>query len=320
MPRFGLNNIKQGWLLTLVFFGTWAGTCTAQRWDSTYVSEFPYRYRVNTGFRYIDDSAEFTTADGQSFQLQNRQLAFRIGGRYKFASYTFSIPISDLGTGTDEEQGSGWGLGLRLYRRYGYFRTQFRFTNGFRLTDPDGTETYRDDLKLFTAYVYAYHLFSEKTFSLRSSFNQRDRQLKSNGSWLAGGLVTRRRFLANNLTIPSFDGQGSAEIQRFAQTNLGVGGGYTYTFVRNRFYATPLIYAGPEVRFTNTQQEAERRMAETVRVGLQLRARLSVGWTGDHYFIALIGDFIRVRTRPSTWTPAINVRRSNFGWVDSGRK
>lgn len=264
----------------------------AQLWDTTFVEELDMQYRVNTGFRMINNNAKFSTPDGQGFQLENRNLAFRIGGRYKLASYTFSIPISDLGTGTDEEEGRGWGLGLRLYRRYGYFRTQFRYTNGFRLTEKDGSSTFRDDIQLFTAYVFGYHLLSAKQFSLRSSFNQRDRQIKSRGSFLLGGLANRRRLLADNLSIPLNNGK-QAEVERFAQTNIGLGGGYAYTQIINKhFFITPLLYAGPEIRFTNIEREGEGRMAETVRVGLQLRSRLSIGWNTNKYFIALIGDYV----------------------------
>lgn len=283
----GSHNIL---LILLCCFGT--ANLEAQLWDTTFVKEFDYQYRVNTGFRIINDLAEFSTSDGKGFSLENKNLAYRIGGRYKFASYTFSIPISDLGTGTDQEAGKGWGLGLRLYRRYGYFRTQFRFTDGFRLTEEEGKSTFRDDIRLFTVYVYAYHLLNAKRFSLRSSFNQRDQQLKSSGSFLLGGLVNRRRLLADNLTIPLSNNE-RAEVERFAQTNVGIGGGYSYTLiVKKTFFVTPLVYAGPELRFTNLQREGEGRMAETVRVGLQLRSRLSIGYNGTRYFAALIGDYI----------------------------
>ncbi|NJC25015.1 DUF4421 family protein [Neolewinella antarctica] len=274
----------------------------AQQWDTTYVQEQTARYRINGGFRVIDDLAEFTTPDGERFEIENRNLAFRIGGRYGIASYTFSIPISDLGTGTDEEQSGGWGLGLRLYRRYGYFRTQFRFTDGFRLTKNNGDGEFRSDIKLFTAYVYAYHLLNARRFSLRSSFNQRDRQLVSSGSFLLGGLITRRRFLADSLAISQEEG-ASLQLARFAQTNLGVGGGYSYTAIINKdFFITPLIYAGPELRFTNVQESGRGRMAENVRVGLQLRARLSVGYNVGRYFVALIGDFIPNTDKTATLT------------------
>lgn len=263
-----------------------------QLWDTTYVYELPALYRINTGFRITNDLARFKTSDGKQFSLQNRNLAFRIGGRYKLASYTFNIPVSDLGTGTADEEGKSWGLGLRLFRRYGFFRTQFRFTDGFRLTDGDGRSTFRSDIKLFTAFVYGYHVLNAPKFSLRSSFNQRDRQLKTAGSWLVGGLANRRRIVSDGLSIP-VSGRRDIDLKRFAQTSIGVGGGYAFTqIIKERYFITPLVYAGPELRFTNVQEVGERHLGDEVRLGLQFRARISVGWQGDRYFAALIGDYI----------------------------
>ena len=286
------------WLRHIVFTAlilTSAAPAAAQKFDTTYVEEIPTRYRINTGLRYDDNSATFSTLDGREFRLENRRLAFRIGGRYGIPSYTFSIPLSDLGTGTDEENGDSWGLGIRLFRRYGYLRSQFRFTDGFRLTQPDGQSVFRDDIKLFTAFVYAYHLLNGRRYSLRSSFNQRDRQRVSQGSFLVGGLGTRKRLLADGLLLPQSKA-GDLNLMRFAQTTLGVGGGYAYTkVIRDNFFITPFLYGGPEVQVANVQQVEERRKAQAVKLGFQYRARLSIGYHGGNKFAALIGDFIPSR-------------------------
>ena len=219
---------------------------------------------------------------------------WRIGsvGGTAYPRYTFSIPLSDLGTGDEEDDGDSWGLGLRLFRRFGYFRTQFRFTDGFRLTQPDGESVFRDDIKLFTAFVYAYHLLNGRRFSLRSSFNQRDRQCVSQGSFLVGGLGTRKRLLADGLRLPQTK-SSDINLMRFAQTSVGIGGGYAYTkVIRDDFFITPFIYGGPEVRVANVQRVEEQRKAQAVRLGFQYRARLSVGYHGGNKFAALIGDFI----------------------------
>ena len=284
-------------LCSLLLFGLCVGPGHSlygqdQRRDTSFVKELRGRIRINTGLRAIYDEASFTSAGGQEFLLENKTLAYRIGGRYGLPSYTFSIPLSDLGTGTEEEEGGGWGLGLRLYRRYGYLRTQFRFTDGFRLTNPEGSSEFRNDIKLFTAYFYGYHLFNHQRYSLRASFNQRDVQLQNQGSWLAGGLVTRRRFLADGLVVPGNDGEQLA-IERLAQTRIGIGGGYAYTLLPiKNFYITPVLYTGPELRFTLTQDATNGAQRETTRLGLQFRARLSMGYNDGKYFAGLIGDYI----------------------------
>lgn len=270
------------------------------RRDSNFVKELPGRIRINTGLRAIYDEATFTSADGQEFGLENKTLAYRIGGRYGLPSYTFSIPISDLGTGTAEEEGGGWGLGLRLFRRYGYLRTAFRFTDGFRLTGPDGDSEFREDIRLFSAFLYGYHLFNHQRYSLRASFNQRDVQLRNQGSWLLGGLITRRRLLADSLLIPTEEDELLA-VERFAQTSVGIGGGYAYTVLPfNYFYVTPVVYAGPELRFTLLNDPAGGAQREATRLGLQLRARLSVGYNDGKYFAGVVADYIPSRDKTRT--------------------
>ena len=271
----------------------------SMRRDTNYVKELPGRVRINTGLRAIYDEATFTAGD-QEFSLENKTLAYRIGGRYGLPSYTFSIPISDLGTGTDEDESGGWGLGLRLFRRYGYLRTQFRFTDGFRLTGPDGSSEFRKDIRLFSAYLYGYHLFNHQRYSMRASFNQRDVQLENQGSWLLGGLITRRRLLSDSLVVSVADDE-FLSLERFAQTSVGIGGGYAYTLLPlKNFYITPVLYAGPELRFTAVGDAVTGKRREATRFGLQLRARMAVGYNDGKYFAALIGDYIPSKDRPRT--------------------
>ncbi len=231
--------------------------------------------------KYRNNSAIFSTPSGEEFKLESQNLAFRIGGRYKIASYTFSIPVSDLGTGTDEEMGTSFGLGLTLFMRQQLLHASFRNTKGFRSEIPGESTVFREDVSLFRATVFGFQVLNNRKYSLRSSFKQRDRQLQSSGSFLIGGLIDRQRLqTAQGITIPLNNGSQSV-ITRYAQTKLGVGVGYGYTWVFGKnWFLTPMGIVGPEFRFVAFDELDLPRERERLHISPRFRGHLACGWNG----------------------------------------
>ena len=276
-------------MLLLVLFG---GGVQAQQ-DSTYVKRFNNRGRVNGGVRYGTRQATLRTSAGEQLRLSNSGVDFRIGGRYKWASYTFSIPLVDLTDTEGREQGKSFGLGLRLYQPQFYFRTRFRTTRGFAI-EQSGENNFREDVRLFTSSIFAYYVLNHRRFSVRSSFNQRDRQLKNQGSLLLGALANYQRLKSDGLLAPRASGD-IGEIQRFAQSEFGLNAGYTYTLVfgaKNKGFITPLLVGGPEVRLTTIEETGRNRERENIRIDFQYRAQLSIGRNDNRNFLALILEYI----------------------------
>lgn len=271
-------------IIVYCFLGS--GPLSAQR-DSTFIELFPNLARINTGFRYRDRSLEFKTNSGEELKLENRNLAFRIGGRFKFASYTFSVPIADLTAETNEERSKNFGLGLTLFMRQHLLSGSFRNTKGFRSLSPEGERIFRDDVDLFTATVYGFHVFNNKRFSLRSSFKQRDRQLKKSGSFIGGLLFDRRRLRTDGLLIPLDNGE-EEWLTRLAQTKVGIGVGYAHTFMLSEHvFFTPFAVVGPEFRFINFDAVNGGKRQNDFRVSPRLRGYLAAGWNGDRTAVSL---------------------------------
>ena len=264
--------------------------------DSTFIELFQNRARVNTGLKVRQRIATFSTAAGEEFELRNENLAFRIGGRYKWASYTFSIPLSDLRTADDQEQSSGFGLGVTLFMRQQLVSARFRSTIGFTSTTPDGVSVFRSDVSLFSANVFGFYVLNNKRYSLRASFKQRDRQLQRQGSFLIGGLIDRVRLKTDEgIFIPLREDSGI--ITRFAQTKFGFGLGYAHTFMlgRNVFF-TPFAIIGPEFRFITHDEPNEvggtERVRDRLTVSPRLRALAAFGWNGRRTAVALTGRYV----------------------------
>jgi hypothetical protein len=261
--------------------------------DTTFIQVFDNAYRINTGLKYRNKSAVFSTPAGEEFKLESRGLSYRIGGRYKRASYTFSIPISDLGTGTDLEKGTGFGVGVTLFLRQQLLHASFKNTKGFRSEMPGGESKFRDDVSLFQATVFGFQVLNPRKFSLRSSFKQRDRQLQSNGSFLIGGLIDRQRMRSDNgILIPLNNGNQSV-VARYAQTKLGIGLGYGYTWVfKDYWFITPMAIVGPEFRFIAFDELDEVREREKIRISPRLRGHFGFGWNGDPLAFAVSAIYL----------------------------
>ncbi|PPK86486.1 uncharacterized protein DUF4421 [Neolewinella xylanilytica] len=266
-------------------------TAVAQ-FDSTYVETFASRTRVNGGLRYRDNSASISVGGAQSLTLSNKGLAVRFGGRYKWLGYTFSIPVSDLGTDSELGDATSLGVNLQLYRDKFYLNLNARRTVGFVRRSPGDPDYFRRDIKFLNILVYGFRILNSKEFSLGSAFRQRSRQLKNSGSFLLAGMANRQVLTANQLTLPAPESDALV-IDRYSQVKFGVGLGYAYTFLFGKnLFVTPLAVVGPEVRFVDYDPVASQREVEGVRLSLRFRTRLAFGYNGRHNYLAITAAYL----------------------------
>ena len=267
------------------------GTSVAAQLDSSFVETFASQTRVNGGLRYRDNSVAFSVGDTEDLRLENKGLALRLGGRYKWLGYTFSIPLSDLGTSSDLGRAKSLGVNLQFYRAKFYLNANVRRTRGFENQGRTLQPVFREDIRFFNALVFGFRILNSKQFSLRSSFKLRGRQLRSSGSLLLGGVINRQVLTADSLQLP-FSSEGMVDIDRYAQIKAGVGVGYTYTFVSGAFFATPLLIVGPEVRFIDYDPLGAEREIERLRVSPRIRGRLAIGLNGRRRYAAINAAYL----------------------------
>jgi hypothetical protein len=260
--------------------------------DSSFVETFASLSRVNGGLRYRDNSVTFSVGDGESLRLDNKGLALRLGGRYKWVGYTFSIPISDLGTGSDLGDAKSLGANIQFYRDKFYLNAVARRTRGFVQDLSVQPSVFRKDIQFINVLLYGFRILNSKRFSLRSSFKLRNRQLQSSGSLLLGGVINRQILTADSLSLP-FRELGEIKIDRYSQTKLGIGLGYAYTHVFDSgFFITPMVIAGPEVRFIDYDPINNSRELERRRVSLRLRGRVAIGINGEVNYAAINASYL----------------------------
>lgn len=260
--------------------------------DSSFVETFASQNRVNGGLRYRDNSVSFSVGDREDLKLINQGLDLRIGGRYKWLGYTFSIPISDLGTGSDLGNAKSLGVNLQLYRDKFYLNANLRRTTGFERQRAGEPTTFREDIKFFNGLLYGFRILNSRRYSLQSSFRLRGRQLKSSGSLLLGGVINRQILNTDSLSLPT-NSEGIVNINRYSQSKLGIGIGYAHTFVRHTFFLSPLLLIGPEIRIIDYDAIAGGgREIEKLRVSPRIRGRLAVGYNGRQNYVSINGSYL----------------------------
>ena len=262
------------------------------QFDSSYVETFDTRTRINGGLRYRDNSASFSVDGAQSLSLKNRGLAVRLGGRYKWLGYTFSIPVSDLGTDSNLGNARSLGGNLQIYRDKFYLNLNGRRTVGFVRESPGDPDYFRKDIKFLDVLMYGFRILNSKHFSLGSAFKQRSRQLKRAGSLLLAGMANRQVLTANQLNLPISGGK-EIVIDRYSQIKIGVGLGYAYTFLfKKNYFVTPLAVVGPEIRIVDYDPAAAERVLDAPKLSVRLRSRLAFGYNGRRNYLAVTASYL----------------------------
>ena len=269
--------------------------------DSNFVETFGNFSRINGGIRYRDNSAVFSVADREALSFVNRSLDLRLGGRYKWLGYTFSIPVSDLGTGSDLGEAKSLGVNLQIYRDRFYSNLNLRRTTGFERRVPGEAPIFEEDIRFTNALLYGFLILNADRFSLRSSFRVRNRQLRNAGSLLLGGAIGRQVLTTDSLQLPLRE-VGTTDITRFAQTRIGAGVGYAYTFVFSGvWFVTPMVIAGPELRFVDYDPLGSQREIDRVRLGGRVRTRLAVGTNGHKVYASLNASYLPILDRSDSF-------------------
>ena len=263
--------------------------------DSTFVELFERESRISSGLNFRNDVIRVSTAnDEREFSFRNRGLSIPIGFRYRKLFGSYSIPVSDLGV-TDNNASSSLGGSLRLYRNTYFINIQAQRIRGFLATRPGEPENFRPDIKVFNLGLYGLHILDFKRFSLRAAFKQKNRQRKSRGSFLIGGILNRNVITADTLALP-LDDAPDLTVDRLQQYKIGIVGGYGYTWVfAPRWYLTPVVVVGPELRFVDYDVIGSNRTRERVRVSPRIRGRFAVGYNGDRWYYALTAVYLPSR-------------------------
>jgi hypothetical protein len=274
---------------------------------SFYIQEFPNHFFVWPVLKYR--SLSFTMRDrndnGREIEFKPNNSSTLGLGFYLFEivfEVTFAIP---LGENSKEIYGEtdardlqinlltkSWGVDL-YHQKY----------SGFYKDDSDmaiirGTPyPQRPDIDTRNFGISGFYAFNHQKFSLRSSYNFADKQLKSKGSFLMYGTINSFKANADSALlsgpIRSKFGNGS-DTRDIRSTTLSIAPGYSYNVVLDKFFINGTATIGPAhawVYFKTESGEAHYDVSFNTTYSLRLAAGFNSG-----PFFGGIGTTLQVRS------------------------
>ena len=133
-------------------------------------------------------------------------------------------------------------------------------------------------------------LFSNKRYSLRSTLNYFERQLKSVGSLLFAGTISSLELRTDSAL---FDSKYNAEfgeasnIQRLNYSTIGIGPGYGHNFViKKKWFFAMSLAVGPSLNWLKYQGTGGN-WKSNVQVQIFTDIRISLGYNTERFFAGI---------------------------------
>jgi len=298
--------LKKNYFFIFLFLSI---TSYCQDYDTNYVQ--PYKHKLNIRTLLFTKSASFSIKSTSNIDSLNSKTVkyipnvaslFGLGLSYKYFSmiFAFKLPISDAqlnkyGKTTYSD------MQINIYKRKYLFSGYIRNYKGFYINKPkeiypDLADTLpnpsRRDLNYYSMGMECYYFFNNSKYSLKSSFSNVERQLKSASSFLLKGDMSYSYIEGDSCIIPytQNDKFGNLKgLNYFGFASIGITAGYTYNFVIKRnFYINPFLFTGigVQIKEFNADLGKSSSIAGYGNSGL----RISAGYNGNRYYLGLILD------------------------------
>ena len=192
-------------------------------------------------------------------------------------------------------------LQLNIQRRHFGIKFFFRNYRQFYLSNPqDFSENWsgpnfpkRKDIRTYTFGFYNNFILSDR-FSINAVFDQSERQKTSAGSLMlmAGGFISH---LANDSTMVPYEAKSDfpslISYRKGTYNTIIVAPGYGYSFVKNQFSITPVIFAGsgPQLQSNKDAQTRYFRM----RFPIFLNGKAALSYNGKTFFSCISFSYER---------------------------
>ncbi len=146
----------------------------------------------------------------------------------------------------------------------------------------------RQDLKqLYFKGNFIYLLAPEK-YSYRAAFNFMERQKQSAGSPLLIGNISFLNLKGDTsfLAVPIRPAYTDSEtLSRLRVTDVGIGGGYAYTFVYEGFTAGAALFLGADLEYNSYALEGQEKVQ--INAVPLVDVRTSIGYNTEQFFTGI---------------------------------
>lgn len=231
--------------------------------------------------------------DGQSIRYKpNNSYGLGMGAYIFDISFelTFAVPLNErdpsiYGKSTVRDfqinaLGKRWGADLFVQRYSGFYSDVNPFIVGNDVIPS------RPDITARNTGLTGMYVFNPNRYSVRSAFNFSERQLTSGGSFILTGTVNTFKVAADDAVMPSGDSEPQGSFNKLRYTTLSLAPGYAYTFVRNNFFVSGAVTAGPAHNWIYYRNE-ENFEENDIRFNTFASVRVGLGYSTDTFFAGL---------------------------------
>jgi len=147
---------------------------------------------------------------------------------------------------------------------------------------------YRPDIQELFFGFSGYRVLNPKRFSFNAAMTQNERQKKSAGTFMIGGLVYYGQIKGDSALVPkqlesSFP--RAAGINNMNSFSVGLGGGYAYTLVVAKyFYVTGSLVANLNANFSTVENMNDKKNKTTIKPSTIYKA--AIGYNNDSWNIS----------------------------------
>ncbi len=259
-----------------------------------YIQEFPNDFFIWPVLKHRSLSFEVSDRDDgkQSVSFRPNSTASAGFGFYIFEigfEVTFAIPLNEQQKQIFGESKTrdlqinvltkSWGLDLYHQKYSGFYKNDLRV--GGIIDGPN-----RPDIDTRNFGISGFYVFNNKKFSLRSSYNYAERQLKSKGSFIAYGTINSFKLGADSALLSATVRAGFDEGSDFEDircTTLSIAPGYSYNFILKKFFVNGTLTIGPAHHWVYYQQENGNEHYD-VSFNATSTIRLAAGYNSDRVF------------------------------------
>ncbi len=273
--------------------------------DTSYVKSYRHQLLIRTyaitkynKWSFIDNSS------GDQFNFEpNSNLNLGLGFNYKWvglnAAFNFPIINND-----DDKLGDTRFLDLQadFYGRRHLINIIYQDYKGYRITESNlilpqisVTDTFfskRSDISTRAFGLNGFYNFNQDRFSFLSSFIQNEWQKRSAGSFFVGGYLSWLQMRSDSSFVPSSLNNNFPLFRNVNTTefgNLGVSGGYAYTFVFFKNFFITLSAAlgiGGEISKASADDQEDFFWREA-SINYSAFTKGAVGYNKDSFHIGL---------------------------------
>lgn len=261
-----------------------------------YIQEYPHDFFIWPVLKYRSLSFEARDRSDDNNKISfkpNNTSSFGVGF-YLFEvglEITFAVPLGEQQKRIFGESKArdlqvnmltkSWGLDVYHQKYSGFYK------DDARVKIPKNTPyPMRPDIVTRNFGVSGFYVLKHREFSLRSSYNYAERQLKRRGSFILYGTINSFKASADSAMISSTSrigfGEG-ADFEDLQYTTLSIAPGYSYNFILKKFFVNGTLTVGPAHQWVQYQTEVGARHYD-VSFNATYSLRLAIGYNSDRVF------------------------------------